>query len=332
MRVALVGYGSIAGEHARAIADIAGVSGRNVPRIAAVVGRLPEPAAAFAARIGAELATTDLDEVLADPAIGAVVVCSPTDLHAPQTERALRAGKHVLCEIPLATSLAETDRLIALATAADRRLMVCHTQRYHPPQAEARRMVEHGELRPHAVIARYGFLRRENINWQGRRRSWTDNLIWHHGAHAVDAALWLLGAREAEVTAQVAPPSGPLGIPMDVGLVLRTPAGQIATVALSYNTHLPVSDYLLVGEETSVLVADGRLRGPDGVLVEAGADAERAAIREQDAEFFAAVVAGREPAISARDVRPAMAALQVAQDALETHPLPDIPTDPPAIF
>ncbi len=321
MRVALIGYGSIAGEHARAMAALGG----DAPRVAAVVGRLPEPTAAFAGELGAERATTELDEVLADPGIEAVIVCSPTDLHADQTERALRAGKHVLCEIPLATSLAATDHLIALAAASDRRLMVCHTQRYLRPQAAARRMVENGELRPHAVIARYGFLRRENVNWQGRRRSWTDNLIWHHGAHAVDTALWLLGGAETDVAAQVAPPGGPLGIPMDIGLALRTPAGQIATVALSYNTHLPVSDYLLVGEETSVLVAEGRLRGPDGVLVEASADAERAAIREQDAEFFAAVREGREPAASAGSVRPAMAALQAVQDALDAPLVPPQP-------
>ena len=321
VRVALVGYGSIAGEHARALATLAAPLGEEAPRVAAVVGRLTEPTSAFAGEIGAERATSDLDEVLADPGIEAVVVCSPTELHADQTERALRAGKHVLCEIPLATSLAATDRLIALAAAANRRLMVCHTQRYHRPQALAQRMVECAELRPHAVIARYGFLRRENVNWQGRRRSWTDNLIWHHGAHAVDTALWLLGATEADVAVRLAPPSGPLGIPMDVGLALRTPVGQIATVALSYNTHLPVNDYLLIGEETSVLVAEGRLRGPDGVLVEATADAERAAIREQDAEFFASVREGREPVVSARAVRPAMAVLQAAQDALDVpHP------------
>jgi len=328
VRVALIGYGSIAAEHARAISALGEACGKDGPRVAAVVGRLPEPTAAFAAEWGAARATTDFDALLADPAIAAVVVCSPTDLHAEQTARALRAGKHVLCEIPLATSLADADRLIALADAVDRRLMVCHTQRYHPPQAAARRLVAAGDLWPHALIARYGFLRRENVNWMGRRRSWTDNLVWHHGAHAVDTALWLLGGAEADVAARVAPAGGPLGIPMDVGIALRTPIGQIATVALSYNTHLPVNDYLLVGEETSVLVAEGRLRGPDGVLVEAVADAERAAIREQDAEFFAAVREGREPAVSARAVRPAMAALQAVQDTVDAPLVPPGPADP----
>ncbi len=316
MKVALVGYGSIAEEHARAIVALREQPGGGDLRVAGVMGRLAEPTAAFAREVGAERATTDLDDLLADPTVEAVVVCSPTDLHAAQTERALRAGKHVLCEIPLATSLAETDRLIALADAMDRRLMVCHTQRYHPALAEARRMVDAGDLHPTSAVCRYLFGRRENVNWKGRRRSWTDDLLWHHGCHAVDAALWLLGAGEATVAAQVAPPGGPLEIPMDLGIVLRTPRGQVATVAMSYNTHLPAHDYLLIGEETTVLFADDTLRGPDGVIVAVTGDHTHGAIVRQDGEFFAAVREGREPAVSGRAVRPAMAVLQAVQDTL----------------
>ncbi|MCC2629320.1 MAG: putative dehydrogenase, partial [Thermomicrobiales bacterium] len=120
-----------------------------------VVGRLLEPACAFAEEFGAALATTDLDELLTEPRVEAVIVCSPTDLHAEQTERALRAGKHVLCEIPLATSLAEADRLIGLSEQFRLRLMVCHTQRYAAPLVEARRMIADGEVRPRAMVSRY---------------------------------------------------------------------------------------------------------------------------------------------------------------------------------
>ena len=172
------------------------------------MGRLLAPTRAFAEEFGAAMATTDLDELLADPRIEAVIVCSPTDLHAEQTERALRAGKHVLCEIPLATSLAETDRLIDLAERSGRRLMVCHTQRYAAPLIEARRMIASGEVRPRAMVSRYLLDKRENVSWTGRRRSWTDNLLWHHGCHAVDAALWLLGA-EADRCHRPGDASGP---------------------------------------------------------------------------------------------------------------------------
>jgi 2-hydroxy-4-carboxymuconate semialdehyde hemiacetal dehydrogenase len=290
------------------------------------MGPRKEPTDEFAHEFGFFRATTELDEVLADPEVDAVLVCSPTDAHAEQSRRALTADKHVLCEIPLATSLAETDELIRLAETRDRRLMVCHTQRYYPALQEARRMIVSGELHPHSVVWRYGFLRRSRTNWVGRTRSWTDNLIWHHGCHAVDAALWLLGAEQAEVVTQVALPGVDLGIPMDLTIAMRTPRDELGTVVMSYNTHLPVHDCLIIGRETTLefleLSMDGRsqLRAPDGLLVSGDKSSGIAeAVRCQDAEFLAAVREGREPAISARAVRPAMAALQVVQDVLDAR-------------
>ena len=164
MNVAFLGYGSIAHSHTRAIAALQGTAAGRDLRLYGVMGRLEEPTRDFAREHGMALATTDLDVLLADGAIDAVLVCSPTDLHMEQTERALRAGKHVLCEIPLATSLADTDRLIRLADEADRRLMVCHTQRYWASSIEARRLVAQGRLRPHALFGRFMFHRRENVN------------------------------------------------------------------------------------------------------------------------------------------------------------------------
>jgi 2-hydroxy-4-carboxymuconate semialdehyde hemiacetal dehydrogenase len=314
LNVGLVGYGSIARSHVQALKSLGGHDVRGV------MGRLADPTRQFAAEFGMPLATTDLDELLADESIEAVIICSPTDAHAEQTERALRSGKHVLCEIPLATSLADVDRLAALADEVDRRLMVCHTQRFYPPLVQARRMIASGELHPHAIVSRYGFHRRANVNWMGRRRSWTDNLLWHHGCHAVDAALWLLGVADrgevVEVAAQVALPGGNLGIPMDLTLAMRTTRDQLVTVAMSYNTHIPVHDYLLIGEETTVLYADGELRDRERVLVPKG-DADPIAV--QDGEFFAAVREHRDPSVSARSARPAMAALQAAQDSLEAR-------------
>ena len=260
---------------------------------------------------------------LADPDLDAVIVCSPSSVHAEQVEQALRAEKHVLCEIPLALSLAETDRLTALADTVDRRLMVCHTQRYGAAMIEARRMIASGEMHPHAIVARYMFGRRENVNWRGRRRTWTDNLLWHHGCHAVDAALWLLGVpqrgEDVETVAQVALPGADLGIPMDLSIIMRTPRDQLVTVAMSYHTHIPVNDYLIIGESTTLLIEDRVLRDRDRVVLDAGAQDPSDAgssIARQNAEFFAAVYEGREPAVSGRSVRPAMAALQAAQDSL----------------
>jgi len=134
VKIGLVGYGSIARSHVRALSGLDA-------EVAGVMGRLPEATRAFADEHGLPRATTDLDELLGLDGLDAVLICSPSDAHAEQSARALRAGKHVLCEIPLATSLRETDELIGLADQQDRRLMACHTQRYHPALVEARRRI-----------------------------------------------------------------------------------------------------------------------------------------------------------------------------------------------
>jgi 2-hydroxy-4-carboxymuconate semialdehyde hemiacetal dehydrogenase len=317
--VGILGYGAIAREHALSLRRLKRGPFDADISLSAVMGRLPAPTRAFANEFGAALATTDLDELLADADIEAVIVCSPTDRHAEQTERALRAGKHVLCEIPLATSLTETDHLIDLAERLGLRLMVCHTQRYTAPLIEARRMIASGEVRPRAVVSRYLLDKRENVSWTGRRRSWTDNLLWHHGCHAVDAALWLLGAEAADVTARAALPDPGLRIPMDLSIVLRTTRDQVVTVAMSYRALPPLQDYVVIADETTLVYANNELRDHQGVLVPAGdhQSYDTDALDRQNADFFTSILTGSEPVATARSVRPAMAALQAAQDEID---------------
>lgn len=323
MNICLLGYGSIARSHMSALRD-------EEVTLHTVMGRLPEATAAFADEFGFRHHTTDLDAALASPEIDAVLITSPSDLHYEQTEKALRAGKHVLVEIPLATSLEQADALEKLAREQERCLMVCHTQRYYPPLVAARRMIASGELRVHHISSRYAFFRRENVNWAGRRRSWTDNLIWHHGCHAVDTSLWLIGAEETKVTAQVALPSRHLNIPMDFDVMMRTPEDQLIAVNMSYNTRIQYNEYLLIGEETTLLATNHTLSGPDGVILDAAATKDGPnPIKLQDQEFLAAIKEKREPAISAAAVRPAMQVLQAVQDAYNVnsqagvfHPVP----------
>lgn len=323
MNICILGYGSIARSHMNALRD-------EDVTLHTVMGRLPEPTAAFAAEYGFRHHTTDLDAALANPEIDAVIVASPTDIHYEQTEKALRAGKHVLVEIPLATSLEQADALERLAREQGRCLMVCHTQRYYPPLVAAKRMIESGELRVHHVSSRYAFFRRENVGFAGRRRSWTDNLIWHHGCHAVDTSLWLLGAKESKVSTQIALPSRHLNIPMDFDVMMRTPEDQLIAVNMSYNTRIQYNEYLLIGEETTLLATNRKLVGPDGVILdtEAAKDGPNP-IKLQDQEFLAAIQEKREPSISAAAVRPAMKVLQAIQDEYDTstpagafHPVP----------
>ncbi len=309
MNLSFVGYGSIAASHARAFGAIAGV------QLHSVVGRRLEATQEFADEFGFARVTFDLDEALADDAIDAVVITSPHDLHADQTARSLRAGKHVLCEIPLAMNLRDVERVTQLADECGRTLMVAHTQRYEPALIELRRRVIAGEFHPHHVVCRWFFFRRENVNWLGKRRSWVDDLLWHHGCHVVDAVGWVLGTGVAgNLLAQRGPLHSTLGIPLDLSLCYRTQAEQLVTIAMSYNSPQPLHDYAFIGDEDTLTFADGKLLGSQRVEFEAPIPAP---IPAQDAEFLAAIREGRAPLISGHDVLPAMAILQSAQDAFD---------------
>lgn len=310
VRVCIVGYGSIARVHAEILQAEGAL-------LHTVVGRVPEETARFAAEFGFRHNTTDLNAALAQREVDAVVVASPSSLHYDQARQALEAGKHVLVEIPLAMSHAEGADLVEAARRQERLLMVAHSQRFIPSLAALRERVAAGSLRVYHLMGRFGTFRRENVGWTGRRRSWTDSLLWHHGCHLVDFALWLLDAREVEVAGQVAHPDPRTDIPMDLDLLLRTPAGQLIALSLSYHTHLPLTDYLIVGEEESLHFDRGRLVGPDGVRDDPGArglDYMQPAWEAQGREFLAALQEGRAPSVSGADALPALAVLQKIQD------------------
>jgi 2-hydroxy-4-carboxymuconate semialdehyde hemiacetal dehydrogenase len=317
-RICMVGYGAIAGYHARAM-TVAGAE------IACVVGPKPGPRAAFAAKWSAGAHTEDLDSALADPSIDVVLVASPTDFHADQTGRALRAGKHVLVEIPMATAYRDYVALSGEAASRDLRLAACHTHRYYPGQMHVRSLVRSGALHVRQIVYRYHMFRRDTVGWTGYVRSWADNLLWHHGGHVVDSCLWMLGASDVEVVALGAPPSPPLDIVMDLAFVLKTPSDQIVCVSMSYNDHLRTNDLVIVGDETTLRIGgeDGvhRLTGPEGTILETEAGKENLAdsLARQDADFLLAVDRHQEPPISASAVEPTMRTLQAIQNALHAE-------------
>lgn len=304
MRLCFVGYGSIADAHAAAFRELG-------CEFSCVVGRVPESTAEFAGRWGFRRWTLDLDEGLSEDVEG-VVITSPSNLHAEQAIRALQAGKHVLAEIPLSTSLGDAARVADAARASGKRVQVAHTQRYYPALIELRRRIREGEFQVHHAECRWYFQRRENVNWKGRRRSWTDNLLWHHGCHVVDAALWLLDERPASVYAQFGPVHPELQIPLDLDLQFMLGAVPVS-ISMSYNSPWPRHEYFLIGEETSIEYRDRCLWGPSGLLWKPeGADTS---ILEQNREWLAAIREGREPAVDPEAVLPAMWVLDRAEQS-----------------
>lgn len=309
VRIALVGPGAIGEKHVHAL-RAAGAD------VAAVVG--PDTAATgeFAARHDVGSVETDVQRVVSRDDIDAVVISSPSPFHAGQSLAALDAGKHVLCEIPVGLTLEDAHDVAAVAERAGRQAMVCHTTRFWAPALELRRMVDDGSFSAKHVIARSTIFRQENVGWTGVERDWVDDVLWHHGAHLVDTALWLLAEPAAVVSGTRGPDWRGSGKHMDVGMVLATPSGRIASLSLSYHARISVSDYLVIGEDETFEIRDGKLWSSSGVVVasESVAAVQEAAIHAQDKAFVDAVASGTPASPTVADVLPAMEALAAVEE------------------
>jgi 2-hydroxy-4-carboxymuconate semialdehyde hemiacetal dehydrogenase len=307
--IALIGYGAIAEMHADALAAL-GVT----PMV--VAGPKAAEAEAFAQRRGIPSWGTDVAAAIEDPRVRAVILATPSPVHADQTALALRAGRHVLVEIPLALSSAEADALVALARDAGRVLAVCHTLRYWEPFDRLHAWLGEGGHTVKHVVARACSLRLENVGWTGRRRSWTDDLLWHHGGHVIDEVLRLLPGSVEDVAATVGPVWEGSGLPMDYGIALRTDAGAIATISLSYNARLGASDYLVITDRDTVSITGADVRAASGPIV-SGLDVaavQEAAVLAQDRDFLAAVAEGRPPIADGAAILPVLAVQQRVAD------------------
>ncbi len=310
MKLCFVGYGAIATVHA----DICRRLGH---ALHTVVGRVPESTAAFAKEWEFSHWTLSLEEALRKPDVDAVLICSPSELHEAQARQVIEAGKHVLVELPLAMSYAGGR---AIADLGDRRgvtVMVAHTQRYMPAVRMVRDEIAGGQLTPYHVLARFLFFRRRHVGWTGRIRSWADNLLWHHSCHVVDTCLWLLGmpaVERLEICGRMGPGYAATGISMDLDITIAAPGSRLINIGMSYHSEDTGLDYLVVGEERTLHIANHTLLHKATVLYDPAVDHEYVANELQDREFFAAIAEGRTPDVSAADVLAALAVLQRVQD------------------
>lgn len=310
MNLCFVGYGAIAGVHA----DICRRLGHHLHT---VVGRAPETTAAFARDYGFTHQTLDLSQALEQREIDAVLVCSPSELHETQARQVIEASKPVLVELPLAMSYSGGAALAELGRQRGVTVMVAHTQRYMPAVRAVRDEVAAGRLHVHHVLARFLFFRRRNVGWTGRARSWADNLLWHHSCHMVDTCLWVLGMPPVDalaVRSRIGPVYPATGIPMDLDIGISAPGGSLVNVGMSYHSEDTGLDFLFIGEERTLHIAEHTLLHRGTLLYDATAQHEYIANELQDREFFAALAEGRHPEVTPFDVLPSLAVLQQVQD------------------
>ena len=309
INICMVGTGRMGHAHTRNLSAIPGVV------LHTVVGRTAEEAADFAQDTGYQHANIDLKTALKRSEIDAVVVSTPNHLHSPQTEVALRAGKNVLCELPLAMNLAEAEALTDLAQQKDKLVMVCNTERYEPGRLELWRRIQTGELHPLHIIADFYLLRRASCLTAENRAPWYDNALWHHGCHSVDAVLSLLGENETlDFHAVHSPIQAESGFPLDWALHWRTPKGVLVSITLSHNAVWHKHEYRVICEEDTLVSGGwGMLSNKDGVIIDRKQGPSSSIL--QDQEFIAAIRENRRPNLPAVDAPRALPTIRILQDA-----------------
>ncbi len=315
MRIALAGAGAFGIKHLDALAEIDGVT------VTSVVSRRLEQAEEVAEKYGADHATTDLDEALAREDVDAVILCTPTQLHAQQAIAAMRAGKHVQVEIPLADSWADAQQVGRVQQETGLVCMVGHTRRFNPSHQWIHRRVGAGELSIQQMDVQTYFFRRTNMNALGKPRSWTDNLLWHHSAHTVDLFQYQTGEDIVIANAVQGPVHPDLGIAMDMSVQLRTPGGRICTLSLSFNNDGPLGTFFryICDNGTYIARYDDLVTGREEPVDVSHVDVSSNGIELQDREFIAAIREGREPNSSVADVLPCYRVLGELETQLATQ-------------
>ncbi len=187
--------------------------------------RIPETRERWGASFPSARFTGELDHLLSDPELDAVVIATEVPSHAPLALAVLQAGKHCFVEKPIAVSVAEASAVVEAAEAADRTLMVGHLLEYHPGVEKLKQIVEAGELGE----VRYLYSNRVNL---GVARK-DENALWSLGAHDVSVILHLLGEEPTEVLARGKAYVRP-GVEDVVFCYLNFPSGRVAHMHLSW--------------------------------------------------------------------------------------------------
>ena len=298
IRVALAGAGAFGIKHLDGIKNIAGVE------VVSLIGRELDKTREVAAKYGIGHVSTDLSESLALPGLDAVILCTPTQMHAAQTVACLQAGKHVQVEIPLADSLAGAQDVVAWQRKTGLVAMCGHTRRFNPSHQYVNQKIRAEQFNIQQLDVQTYFFRRSNMNALGQARSWTDHLLWHHAAHTVDLFAYQCGSPIVKANALQGPIHPTLGIAMDMSIQLQAANGAICTLSLSFNNDGPLGTFFrYIGDSATYLARyDDLYTGKEEKIDVSQVAVSMNGIELQDREFFAAIREGREPNSSVAQV------------------------------
>jgi 2-hydroxy-4-carboxymuconate semialdehyde hemiacetal dehydrogenase len=300
IKVALAGAGAFGIKHLDGIKNIDGVE------VVSLISRDLEKTREVAAKYGIGHVTTKLEDSLALKEVDAVILCTPTQMHASQSIACLKAGKHVQVEIPLADSWRDAQAVVDFQKSSGLVAMCGHTRRFNPSHQYVNKQIKAGQFNILQMDVQTYFFRRTNMNALGQPRSWTDHLLWHHAAHTVDLFAYQCGSPIVKANAVQGPIHPALGIAMDMSIQLKAANGAICTLSLSFNNDGPLGTFFrYIGDSATYLARyDDLFTGKDEKIDVSQVDVSMNGIELQDREFFAAIREGREPNSSVAQVLP----------------------------
>ena len=306
MRICVAGaYGAFGTKHLDALGAIDGVT------VTAVMGPTQSKIDAVASERGIGFASTSLEACIARDDVDAVILATPTQMHADQSIACMKAGKPVLIEIPMADSLADSERICAMQKETGVLAMAGQVRRFNPSHQWIRNKIDAGELKVQQMDVQTYFFRRSNMNAKGEPRSWTDHLLWHHACHTVDLFQYQTGEVASECFGLEGPHHPELGIAMDMAIGMKTPSGAICTLSLSFNNDGPLGTFFryICDNGTYLARYDDLYDGREEQIDLSDVAVSNNGIELIDREFIAAIKEGREPNGSVHDTLDAMRTL-----------------------
>jgi 2-hydroxy-4-carboxymuconate semialdehyde hemiacetal dehydrogenase len=314
MKIGLAGQGAFGVKHLEAIANIPGIE------VITLTGGNQAATAEVSKRFHIPHFTGDLAESLRQPGLEAMILATPTGMHAKQGVQCMRAGKHVQIEIPIADNLADSELLVNTQKETGVVCMGGHTRRFNPSHQWVHKKIKAGEFTVLQMNVQTYFFRRTNMNAAGQPRSWTDHLLWHHACHTVDLFQYQTGERVSDCYAVQGAMHPELKIAMDMGIVMKTPRGAVCTLSLSFNNKGPQGTFFRYIGDTGTYLAhyDDLVDGEQKKIDLSHVDVSMNGIELQDREFFSAIKEKREPNASVVQCLTAMQVLDRLEKILNS--------------
>ena len=306
MKICVAGaYGAFGLKHLDALKNIEDVE------VTSIMGPTESKIKALAAERRINHFSTSLENCIARNDVDAVILSTPTQLHANQAIACMDAGKHVLIEIPMADSLEDSIRVVKKHRETGLTCMAGQVRRFNPSHQWIKNKINSGELKLQQMDAQTYFFRRTNTNAKGQPRSWTDHLLWHHACHTVDLFQYQTGGKATQAFGLQGPIHSELGIAMDMTIGLKATDGAICTLSLSFNNDGPFGTFFryICDKGTYIARYDDLFDGNNNQIDLTNVAVSSNGIELIDREFISAIKEGRTPNACVTNVISAMETL-----------------------